>query len=390
MYKQLDLSLENYYILSKGFNTKKPISGINHNIYKYPACFSPELVNVLIDTFTKKNDHILDPFCGGGTTGICALNKKRNSTINDLNEFAVYVSKIKTQKYTEKQINIFEKWFVDILPHKRKFKSKKRLHKGIDERLNNKKNWPVRNYIVDYLQKVKLIKNDKSQELAKILLLRVVKRAFDRKDRTPQISHVKNIIIKYYRELVENIRDFKDIANHHHKNFIKVTNYDFRNLKNKHHFKTNKFNAIITSPPYPGVNIRYDRISLNSTMVTDVQYFISDTRRLDGVNSYTFSTRKSRLEPKYFRMIYEGFYALRNLIDNNTLILQVVGFKEKEMFKKYLMAMELAGYEEYFFKVNGRRKPRLWRKVINRTFHASMKGDISASHEVLLIHKKGT
>ena len=116
MAKTINLSLEDYYLLSKGFNTLKRISGVNHNIYKYPACFSPELVNVLIDIFTKKNDHILDPFCGGGTTGICSLLKNRNATINDLNEFATYITNIKTSSYTESQINKFEQWFVNVLP----------------------------------------------------------------------------------------------------------------------------------------------------------------------------------------------------------------------------------------------------------------------------------
>ena len=87
MAKSITLSLEDYLILQKGFDTKARIIGVNHNLYKYPACYSPELVNSIIDIFTKKNDHILDPFCGGGTTGICSLNSRRNSTINDLNEF---------------------------------------------------------------------------------------------------------------------------------------------------------------------------------------------------------------------------------------------------------------------------------------------------------------
>ena len=159
-------------------------------------------------------------------------------------------------------------------------------------------------------------------------------------------------------------------------------------MKNKHHFKKTKFNAIITSPPYPGVHIRYDRISLNSTKVTDIQYFISGTKPIEGVNSYTFSTRQSHLEPKYFRMIYDGFYNLREVVDYNTLIIQVVGFRDKSMFKKYLDTMALAGYEEYFFKVNKRKRKRLWRKVVNRSFHAASKGDIFASQEVLLVHKK--
>lgn len=44
----------------------------------HAATFPEELINQIILNFTKKNDVILDPFSGTGTTGVCCLKNKRN------------------------------------------------------------------------------------------------------------------------------------------------------------------------------------------------------------------------------------------------------------------------------------------------------------------------
>ena len=50
--------------------------------------------------------------------------------------------------------------------------------------------------------------------------------------------------------------------------------------------------------------------------------------------------------------------------------------------------MELAGFKEVSLVVNRKKIDRLWRKVSNRTFHATLKGEIDSASEVLLIHRK--
>ncbi len=81
--------------LSKGIRTPKPdkVSSM-YKIHKYWARIPWYLVNAYIKEFSKKGDHIFDPFSGGGVIGIESLVLDRNSTIVDLNPIATFVSEM--------------------------------------------------------------------------------------------------------------------------------------------------------------------------------------------------------------------------------------------------------------------------------------------------------
>ena len=48
--------------------SQSPSKGFTHTFYRYPARFSPEFARAAINTFTKQNDVVFDPFMGSGTT----------------------------------------------------------------------------------------------------------------------------------------------------------------------------------------------------------------------------------------------------------------------------------------------------------------------------------
>ncbi len=57
--------------------TIKDTAYITHGIYTYPAKFIPQLAQKLINTYSKENDIVIDPFMGSGTTVIEAIVNKR-------------------------------------------------------------------------------------------------------------------------------------------------------------------------------------------------------------------------------------------------------------------------------------------------------------------------
>ncbi len=67
------LSAESKARLVRAFRDARPLTGVHSGLYKYPARFSPNFVGAAIETFTKKDDIVLDPFVGGGTTVVEAL-----------------------------------------------------------------------------------------------------------------------------------------------------------------------------------------------------------------------------------------------------------------------------------------------------------------------------
>ena len=66
------------------------VRGYTHRFYTYPAGFSPVFVEAAIQSLTKKNDLVLDPFMGGGTTIIEALRANRKVVGIDLNPISSF------------------------------------------------------------------------------------------------------------------------------------------------------------------------------------------------------------------------------------------------------------------------------------------------------------
>src|SRR5689334_1648718 len=76
-----------------GAQDARPVSGLTHGFYKYPARFSPSFVRAVIETFTKPGDLVLDPHVGGGTTLVEALASGRDAIGVDISALAEFVAK---------------------------------------------------------------------------------------------------------------------------------------------------------------------------------------------------------------------------------------------------------------------------------------------------------
>lgn len=72
----------------------------------HPAPFPEELPHRLIQLYTLKNDVVLDPFVGSGSTCIAALKDKRNYIGYDIDPSYIKLAKQKISKY-KNQLSIF-------------------------------------------------------------------------------------------------------------------------------------------------------------------------------------------------------------------------------------------------------------------------------------------
>lgn len=66
-----------------------------HQLAPYIGKVKSSIANFLIENFTSKGEMILDPFCGAGTIPFEAWSLNRNIAANDLNAYAVLLTKAK-------------------------------------------------------------------------------------------------------------------------------------------------------------------------------------------------------------------------------------------------------------------------------------------------------
>jgi hypothetical protein len=158
------------------------------------------------------------------------------------------------------------------------------------------------------------------------------------------------------------------------------------------HFRANGLRApklVLTSPPYPGIHVLYHRWQVDGRKETPAPFWIAD--KLDGAGSsfYTMGDRKYPALATYFGQLKAAFTSVAAICDTATTIVQMVGFSEPEwQLPQYLAVMEAAGLQELHAPISDVEDGRLWRSVPNRKWHADQLGDIHASREVVLFHRR--
>ncbi|MDB9731581.1 site-specific DNA-methyltransferase [Candidatus Pelagibacter sp.] len=76
-----------------------------HSLCSYQGKMKPSLVHHLIKVFSKKNELVLDPFAGSGTTMFEASLQNRNSIGFDISKIAVAISNAKVNDFNNKKID---------------------------------------------------------------------------------------------------------------------------------------------------------------------------------------------------------------------------------------------------------------------------------------------
>ena len=220
--------------------------GINL-IHSYPAMFHPRLVSLLINKYSKINEHILDPFMGSGVAAVESIILGRNFTGYDINPLAVMIAKVRS---TPIDIDLVQKSLFFILDKYKYSKSENPNFMNIDywfteERIES---------ISKILKAIYLLENEDIKRFFQVALsstIRAVSRTSPGEFKLVRrkkpchkstISVFKDFSVKY----ISALKKFNQENRIVHKVVLKQKNI----LTDEIPINDESLSLIITSPPY--------------------------------------------------------------------------------------------------------------------------------------------
>lgn len=370
-------------------SSKEPVVGYTHAFYRYPARFSPQFARAAIETFTTKDDTVLDPFMGGGTSAVEALVAGRRFVGCDINPLSLFVTKVKTSVLSETDIQNITDWAGFLQAEVNLRKQTERQHNWSAYQRNAP--WWIRKTLELALNSVCVLDVPQQQDFARCVLLNSAQWALDCRKTIPT---TREFLFRFRRDLevmIEGARSFRQGA---------AANFECPASKIKTQRKlllrsaANICNAsrvpdqwlppklILTSPPYVGVHILYHRWQVRGRRETPAPFWLAGCQDGYGAAHYTFGSRERKMNVylEHFRACFESIVSL---MGNETVLVQLVAFsKPDSQLQPYLQALESLGL------VQSQHISPLWRSVPNRKWYARVRGITSSSQEVLLIHTK--
>jgi len=374
----------------ESFHSSNQVRGLTHNFYRYPARFAPEFAKDVILEFSKEADCVLDAFMGGGTTIVEAIASGRNALGIDINPLAHFVAKVKTTPLSAYDQERILHW-ADGLNFE-----ETTLNQSVmtDPRLRNVPE-ETRDLLASAVSTLSQLEFPRQRRFARCALLRLGQWAIDCRKDIPCASYMKKQLLKQVVEMLEGLDGLVQAAKNRGIPKNKITSRRGLYLgtineaacdRNFAMFSS-KPKLLLTSPPYPGVHVLYHRWQVGGRRETPAPYWLADLRDGHGESYYTLGGRSTGGSQSYFTKLTDTFWALRQFIDPNALVIQLVAFSDPDtQLPAFLNAMRSAGYEELTPLGNAGSKRPL-RKVPNRKWYTYSDKNQYASNEVLLFHK---
>ena len=372
-----------------------PISGLTHCFYNYPARFHPLFARTAIRLFTKKGDLVIDPFMGSGTTAVEALVCGRRFLGIDINPLATFIANVKTTPLTTRDFHLIEEWLDRICGlinlHKKVEISEE--WKGYTKHVP----WWLRKTIALLVEKARNEFPKKRQEdFVRACILSAGQWALDCKKTIPNSKQFLVIFQKKARTMLSALREYQQELKEHldvplsqiHRRKKLLARPVAGIEKDKRVImRWIPAKLIITSPPYPGVHIVYNRWQVFGRKETPAPYWIINSPDGKGLSYYTLGDRKQKELKRYFDNLKSSFNSLKYLVDKESLIIQLIGFSDPTwQLDRYLSIMDELGFTEVSFSEIG--PSRFWRNIPNRKWYTQYKTSPSTNgREFLLIHR---
>lgn len=377
-----------------GIHTREAVAGLTHDFYRYPARFSPLFTRAAIKAFSSQGDLVLDPFMGGATSAVEALAAGRQFAGCDISSLAVFLARAKTTALTNADLRAVERWAERSIHalniRRRSLRPEQWIRAGYQRNLNDRHTWPIRKALELMLEELPRLRTSAQRLFARAAILKTAQWALDCRSEMPSVAHFRERFLDHITEMSEGTRLFRETLDESWSSPV-LLHRSAIGLEDDPVIRTLAApRLIITSPPYPGVHVVYHRWQILGRKETPAPYWIANSLDGNGLSHYTFGDRKQRGLPKYFETVRATFKSIAALCNRSTMIVQMVAFSDPSwQVPEYLDALADAGLKEAFYpQLANADDGRVWRSVPNRKWYADQRGEIAASNEVVLFHRR--
>jgi len=264
-----------------------------HGISSYVGRIKPSFAHWLIECLTKKDDIVYDPFCGVGTVPLESSIMGRHSLGNDLNPYAILISRSK----------------IDIrgLENELEYLNSISLEESLNVKIESVPQWVKEYYHTDTLKEIiylkELFKNDKRDFLLGCLL------GISHGHRPQHLSIRTGYIIPYipnpkppvvYKNSIEKLKEkisrmYKDSP---------ILEFSpqiyYGDSRNTDYIKDKSVDCVITSPPYYDTldYVSSNKLRLFFSGVDDISQISLKNELIQNKNSYIEEMIKVGVELK--------------------------------------------------------------------------------------------
>lgn len=366
---------------------QRPVAGLTHRFYRYPARFSPKFASACIDTFSEPGQVVLDPYMGGGTTVLEAMVAGRRSIGSDINSLSVFVSRTKSSPLTRVEEQSIRRWATDIVPLIRC----RDTHASSDSRVPRnmstaKVRWLKKTISLCLASSTTNLPTARARAFVRCVLLNVGQWALNGRHRAASAAEFRERVVVTTTDMLAGVSALSSAVREAkaevHRPLLRQNDAERIHLDPRIQ-SAGLVDLVVTSPPYPGIHMLYHRWQVDGRKETDAPYWITSCTDGSGPSYYNFASRKLKTEDRYFEKALRSFGSVRQTMRRGAVMAQMLAFSDPEhQLRRYLNTMREAGFTE--MRAHGER--RIWRVVPGRRWHANFKGTLASSREVVLLH----
>ncbi len=364
--------------------------------YRYPARFSPRFAAAAIQLVTEPGGLVIDPFMGSGTTVIEAMRHGRRAVGMDISPISHFLARTTSAAYSDSDLEAVRSWFIGQVSDFRGLKRAPALSEACPRtNLDMRRNWRLV-AVIDGIVAQAVQLSSGQQDLARLAVLRSSQWAFDHRRVTPSLSGFLDHLEATMNDLVITMLGLRELVREEWGADYKVGNHRvFRaestaGLREWRSTSQELGDAIVTSPPYPGVHMLYGRWQVRGRRETSLPLWIVGAADDLREGEYTLHARREATNRTYFELLECVMREARESIRDGAWAVHMVGFKDPHaQLPMYLRILRKSGFDEVKSRrLATRADGRLWRHVPGRRWYAGMNGSGSATRqEVVLLFR---